>query len=128
MKTGVAVFLATILFAGCASTPAGSAGYDAFLADATTSVITGPRAPAGAAQCFEEQAKFLPLSEFSRDGQAGVFTYRLRISGLWFEQVRITADGPGSRAESRLAPNLNARWRDTFERDRADALRLCLGA
>jgi pimeloyl-ACP methyl ester carboxylesterase len=128
MKTGGAVFLATSLFAGCASTPAGSAGYDAFLAEATNSVITGPRALADAAQCFEEQAKFLPLSEFSRDGQAGAFTYRLRISGLWLEQVRITADSLGSRAETRLAPNLNARWRDSFERDRASALRLCLGA
>lgn len=128
MRTGAAIFFSAILLAGCANTPAGSAGYDAFLAEATTSVITGTRAPAKAAQCFEEQAKFLPLSEFSRDGQAGVFTYRLRISGLWFEQVRIVADGHGSRAETRLAPNLNARWRDSFERDRANALRLCLGA
>jgi hypothetical protein len=127
VRASAIAVVATFLCAGCASTPAGSAGYDAFLAEGTTSVVTGPRAPAEAAQCFEEQASFLPLSEFSRDGQPGVFTYRLRVSGLWFEQVRISADGQGSRAETRLAPNLNARWRDDFERDRAKALRLCLG-
>jgi hypothetical protein len=131
MKTllvAVGSAVAAVLFAGCASTPAGSAGYDAFLAEATPNVMTGTRSASAAAQCFEEQAKFLPLSEFSRDRQAGAFTYRLRVSGLWFEQVRITADGAGSRAEARLAPNLDARWRANFERDRASALRQCLGA
>jgi hypothetical protein len=128
MKASVVAIVITVLFAGCASAPSGSAGYDAFLAEATPSVMTGSRSASAAAQCFEEQAKFLPLSEFSRDSQAGGFTYRLRVSGLWFEQVRITADGAGSRAEARLAPNLDARWHASFERDRASALRMCLGA
>jgi hypothetical protein len=116
------------LASGCASQPAGSAGYDAFLAESMPSVWNGPRPMAEAAQCFEERAKFLPSSEFSRDSQAGTFTYRLRVSGLWFEQVRISADGSGSRAEARLAPNLDARWRGDFERDRTSVLRQCLGA
>lgn len=127
MKAAGTAALTLMLFTGCAATPAGSAGHDAFLADATPRVMTGPRASGEAAQCFEERARFLPLSEFSRDGQVGAFTYRLRVSGLWFEQVRITADGEGSRAEARLAPNLDARWRETFERDRVSALRQCLG-
>ncbi len=128
MKASVVALAIAVLFAGCASTPTGSAGHDAFLAEATPTVMAGTRSADNAAQCFEEQAKFLPLSEFSRDSQTGAFTYRLRVSGLWFEQVRITVDGTGSRAEARLAPNLDARWRTSFERDRTNPLRLCLGA
>ena len=128
MRTAALLLSIAALAAGCASKPAGSAGYDAFLAESVPSVWAGPRTVTEAAQCFEERAKFLPLSEFSRDSQAGTFTYRLRVSGLWFEQVRITANGAGTRAETRLAPNLDARWRVTFERDRASALRQCSGA
>ena len=128
MKTAALLLSIAVLAAGCANKPAGSAGYDAFLAESVPAVWTGPRPLAEAAQCFEERAKFLPLSEFSRDGQAGTFTYRLRVSGLWFEQVRISADGSGSRAEARLASNLDARWRADFERDRISVLRQCLGA
>lgn len=127
MRTAALLAIVTALTAGCASKPAGSAGYDAFLAESVLSVWAGPRPWAEAAQCFEERARFLPLSEFSRDGQAGTFTYRLRVSGLWFEQVRIAADGSGSRAEARLASNLEARWRGDFERDRTSVLRQCLG-
>jgi hypothetical protein len=128
MRTAAILLSIAALAAGCASKPAGSAGYDAFLAESVASAWAGPRPLAEAAQCFEERAKFLPLSEFSRDNQAGTFTYRLRVSGLWFEQVRISADGSGSRAEARLAPNLDARWRGDFERDRISVLRQCLGA
>lgn len=128
MRGAALLLSAAALAAGCASKPAGSAGYDAFLAESTPTVWTGARPMTEAAQCFEERATFLPLSEFSRDGQAGSFTYRLRVSGLWFEQVRITQDGQGSRAEARLAPNLDARWQADFERDRTSVLRACLGA
>jgi hypothetical protein len=128
MRVHVLMLVAAALAAGCASKPAGSAGYDAFLVEATPELWSGPRPMFEAAQCFEERGTFLPLSEFSRDAQAGSFTYRLRVSGLWFEQVRITAEGQGSRAEVRLSPELDARWRDSFERDRIGVLRQCLGA
>jgi len=128
VRTAALLLSIAALSAGCASKPAGSAGYDAFLAESVPLVWTGPRPSAEAAQCFEERAKFLPLSEFSRDSQAGTVTYRLRVSGLWFEQVRISADGSGSRAKALLASNLNGRWRGDFERDRASVLRQCLGA
>jgi hypothetical protein len=128
MRVHAAMLLAAALAVGCASQPAGSAGYDAFVVEAAPELWSGTRPMAESAQCFEERGKFLPLSEFSRDSQAGSFTYRLRVTGLWFEQVRITADGQGSRAEVRVAPNLDARWRDGFERDRFSVLRQCLGA
>ncbi len=122
--------LASALFitlAGCAATPAGSQGVDAFVKDSTSVVLSGSRAASDAAQCFEEHAKFLPLSEFSRGPGTAQFTYRLRVTDLWFEQVRITPQGPGSRAELRVAPNLDARWLAQLERDRAAPLRRCLG-
>jgi len=128
VRTAALLLSIAALSAGCASKPAGSAGYDAFLAESVPLVWTGPRPSVEAAQCFEERAKFLPLSEFSRDSQAGTVTYRLRVSGLWFEQVRISPDCSGSRAEALLASNLNGRWRGDFERDRASVLRQCLGA
>lgn len=90
-------------------------------------LLKGPRTAIEAAQCFEVQGRFLPLSEFSNDSAAGRFTYRLRVSDLWFEQVRITSDGTGSLAEWRLAPNLDARWQTRFESDRLQPLRRCLG-
>lgn len=122
ISTAVVVFVS-----GCAATPAGSVGAEAFSRDAAPVQLTGPRNASEAALCFEEQGRFLPLSEFSNDSAAGRYTYRLRIAELWFEQVRITPDGSGSRAEWRLAPNLDARWRAQFERDRLAPLRTCLG-
>lgn len=120
--------LALVALAGCASTPAGSVGYDAFMADASPTQLTGTRAAAQAAQCFEDRATFLPLSTFSRDAATMSFSYRLRVSDLWFEEVRITPEGAGSRAELRVAPNLDAKWLGQFERDRLAPLRQCLGS
>jgi hypothetical protein len=119
--------LALSILAGCASTPAGVAGYDAFKVDASPTRLTGSRDAAQAAQCFEDRATFLPLSNFSRDAATGAFTYRLRVSDLWFEEVRITPAGAGSRAELRIASNLDAKWLSQFERDRMGPLRQCLG-
>jgi len=116
------------LLAGCASTPAGSAGYDAFMVDATPAHLSGSRDAVQAAQCFEDRATFLPLSTFSRDASSTTFTYRLRVSDLWFEEVRITPEDAGSRAEWRIAPNLDAKWLDQFGRDRMGPLRQCLGS
>jgi hypothetical protein len=120
--------VALSILAGCASTPAGVAGYDAFKADTMPKALIGSRDAALAAQCFEDQAKFLPLSTFSRDPATTAFTYRLRVSDLWFEEVRITPEGVGSRAEWRVASNLDAKWLGQFERDRVEPLRQCLGA
>lgn len=117
-----------ITLAGCAARPAGSNGVDAFVNDSVPVLLSGPRAAVEAAQCFEEQAKFLPLSEFSRDPGNGQFTYRLRLTGLWFEQVRITPQDAGSQAELRVAPNLDAKWLAQLERDRLAPLRRCLGS
>jgi hypothetical protein len=119
--------LALSILAGCASTPAGSSGYDAFMVDSSPTSLSGSRDAVQAAQCFEDRAKFLPLSTFSRDASTNTFTYRLRVSDLWFEQVRIMPEGAGSRAEWRIAPNLDAKWLDQFERDRKAPLHQCLG-
>lgn len=83
------------ILAGCASTPAGSSGYDAFMGDASPTSLSGSRDAVQAAQCFEE--------------------------------VRIMSEGGGSRAEWPIAPNLDAKWLDQFERDRGAPLRQCLG-
>lgn len=123
----VASFALSIL-AGCASTPAGVAGYESFRADAAPKTMSGSRDATLAAQCFEDRAKFLPLSTFSRDANTTAFTYRLRVSDLWFEEVRITPEGLGSRAEWRVASNLDAKWLSQFDRDRIAPLRECLGA
>jgi hypothetical protein len=119
--------IALSIMAGCASTPAGSSGYDAFKDDASPARLDGSRDAVQAAQCFEDRATFLPLSTFSRDASTSSFTYRLRVTDLWFEEVRIMPEGAGSRAEWRLAPNLDARWLAQFERDRMAPLRQCLG-
>lgn len=110
--------------AGCAATAAGSRGHTSFERESVPVELTGPQQAMTAAACFEEQARFLPLSEFSRDGSS--FTYRLRVSDLWFEQVRIAPADAGSRAEIRLASNLDARWRAQFDADRLQPLRRCL--
>jgi hypothetical protein len=109
---------------GCAATSAGSRGHDNFERESVAVELTGAQAPARAAACFEEQARFLPRSEFSRDGAQ--FTYRLRVSDLWFEQVRVGPAEAGSRAEIRLASNLDARWSAQFDADRLQPLRRCL--
>lgn len=129
-RLGAALLLGTLVLisAGCASTPAGINGHDAFERESNAATAVGSTPFAKAAQCFEEQARFLPLSEFSRDGSAAAFTYRLRFGGLWFEQVRISATPSGSQAEWRLAPNLDAKWQAQFEQDRIAPLKRCLGA
>jgi pimeloyl-ACP methyl ester carboxylesterase len=119
--------LSLAILAGCASTEAGSRGYDAFAQEAAPATIAGSRTAAEASACFEERARFLPLSEFSRDPATDRFTYRLRAMDLWFEQVRIEPEGSGARAEVRIAPNLNARWQAQFESDRLRPLRSCMG-
>lgn len=127
MRRITASLMTMAMVAGCASGPAGVSGYDAFIAETVPITLDGTRSTREAAQCFEDRGSFLPLSEFSRDGATGALTYRLRVSGLWFEQVRITPHGPGSKAEARVASNLNDRWRQSFERDRMDVLRRCMG-
>jgi hypothetical protein len=61
--------LASALFitlAGCATAPGGSHGVNDFTNDSLPVVLPGSRSATGAARCFEDQAKFLPLSAFSR--------------------------------------------------------------
>jgi hypothetical protein len=66
-----------LVLGGCAATPSGSEGADAFASEAEPLRLSGPRAAADAAQCFEEQGRFLPLLEFSSDSAAGRYTYHL---------------------------------------------------
>jgi hypothetical protein len=122
-----ALFSATYLSA-CAPIDRGVTGYDNFLSQSSATVLKGPQPAAAAAKCFETNASFLPLSEFSRDSTEGSFNYRLRVAGVWYEQVHITPDGTGSRAEMRLSPGLNAKWQSDFDRDRATVAARCLSA
>jgi hypothetical protein len=110
----------------CAPLAKGVSGYDHFLSQAAATVRTGPQSAAAAAKCFETNGNFLPLSEFSRDSADGSFTYSLRVAGVWYEQVLITPEANGSRAEMRLSPGLNAKWKSDFELDRAGVAVRCL--
>lgn len=112
----------------CAPLSKGVTGYDNFLSQTSATVLTGPLPVALAAKCFENNANFLPLSEFSRDGTDGTFTYRLRVTGVWYEQIRITPESSGSRLEIRLSPSLDAKWQSNFERDRAAVAARCLSS
>jgi hypothetical protein len=106
----------------------GVTGYDNFLSQTFATVRSGPQSVATAAKCFENNASFLPLSEFSRDSADGSFTYRLRVACVWYEQIRITPESNGSRLEIRLSPGLDAKWQANFERDRAAVAALCLSS
>jgi hypothetical protein len=126
----VAVGIVAVALAGCAAQPAGISGFDAFVKSTPAEVLSGPKPFREVVACFEQQGVFLPLSEFSRDTSTQApssFTYRLRVSNLWFEQIRITDQADGSRAEMLIAPNLNAKWRAQFDRDRVAPLQRCLG-
>jgi hypothetical protein len=107
---------------------AGVSGYDNFISESATVVRNGVRPAVEAATCFENHGVFLPLSEFSRDGANGMFSYRLRVAGVWYEQIQIAADGTGSRAEIRISPRLNDKWKADFERDRVAIATRCLNA
>jgi hypothetical protein len=97
------------------------------MVDSSPTSLSGSRDAVQAAQCFEDRAKLLPMSTFSRDASTTTFTCRLRVADLWFEEIRIMPEGGGSRAEWRIAPNLDAKWLDQLERDRMGPLRQCLG-
>lgn len=119
---------APLILSACAPMAAGVSGYDNFIHESATVVRTGTRPAAEAANCFENNGVFLPLSEFSRDGANASFTYRLRVAGVWYEQVQITGEGTGSRAEIRTSPRLNDKWKADFERDRVAAVKRCMNA
>jgi len=122
----LSVVLAASCLSACAPLAKGVSGYDNFLSQTSATVLKGPESAAVAAKCFENNARFLPLSEFSRDSAEGSFTYRLRVAGVWYEQVVIAPDSTGSRAEMRLSPALDARWQADFSRDRAAVAARCL--
>ena len=126
--TCITALAASLTLSGCAPMAAGVSGYDNFLAESAAVVRNGTRTATQAASCFENQGVFLPLSEFSRDEANGMFTYRLRVAGVWYEQVQITADGTGSRAEIRISPRLNDKWKADFERDRVAVVKRCMNA
>ncbi len=57
--------------------------------------------------------------------EAGVTTYRLRGFGYTFEEIDFQTTAIGSRLTVYMAPNVNAKWREDFERHRAAPLRAC---
>lgn len=92
---------------------------------ATQSSIEGARPSADVARCFEERAALLPTSSFVRDDAAGATTYRLRSFGFTFEEIDFRPTAGGSRVTIFIAPNVNAKWHEDFERDRGAPLRAC---
>lgn len=121
------VMLLLWLLQGC-SPPVGSVGQPAFLRESQPTELTGPRPPEEVARCFTARASFPPLAEFEHDASGPAnFVYRLRLAGLWFEEIQILRlPRGGSRAEVRLAPGLNAQWRRQFDAQRLSVLRQCL--
>jgi len=77
------------------------------------------------ARCFEDRAALLPMSSFIADAAAGQTTYRLRGFGFTFEEITFEAMPTGSRAIVLIAPNVNAKWREDFARDRGAVLSAC---
>lgn len=126
--SAVAAISSTLFLCACAPLTTGVNGYDNFLRESNLTLLKGSSAAVKVANCFENQANFLPLSEFSRDSVAGSFTYRLRLAGVWYEQVRIFADAEESRVEIRLSPSLSGKWKADFDKDRGAILKQCLNA
>ncbi len=123
---GLAMLLLWLL-QGC-SPPVGSVGQPAFLRETQPTELSGPRPPQEVARCFTARASFPPLAEFDHEagGQAN-FVYRLRLAGLWFEEIQIQPlPRGGSLAEVRLAPKLDDQWRRQFDAQRLSVLRQCM--
>lgn len=113
---------ALALLTGCAAPRVGVADLDLLAAQAPDETVPSALGVEAFAACFHERADFLPLSRFvATDGQ---WRYSLAGYGAAYESVTIRPAGTGSVAEVRLG-DYDRRWAQTFERDRAGALRAC---
>lgn len=123
----IAIPLALALLTAACATPdrAGVRNPAFFRQVATQTSMESSRPAADVAQCFEEQATLLPMSNFVRENETGDTTYRLRGFGYTFEEIDFQATPGGSRMTVFIAPNVNAQWREDFERDRGGPLRDC---
>ena len=113
--------------AACAPAPeAGIADPDTFRATASGPVVTSRRSATEVAACFEARAALLPMSTVTADPATGGAVYRLRGFGRTYEEIIFApAAGGGSTARVLIAPNLDAKWREGFERDRGRPLQAC---
>lgn len=113
--------------AACAPAPeAGVADPDTFRATASGPVVTSRRSAPDVAACFEARAALLPMSAVTADPATGGAVYRLRGFGRTYEEIKFApAAGGGSTARVLIAPNLDAKWREGFERDRGRPLQAC---
>lgn len=123
----IAFTLAIALLTSACATPdrAGVRNPEFFRQVATQTALESARPALDVARCFEEQATLLPMSAFVRDDAADLTTYRLRGFGFTFEEIDFRATPGGSRMTIFIAPNVNAKWREDFERDRGGPLREC---
>ena len=124
-RIALPIALALLLGACATSDRAGVRNPEFFRQVATQYSLESTRPAAEVAQCFEEQAALLPMTRFVRDEAAGVTTYRLRGFGYTFEEIDFQTAASGSRITIFIAPNVNAKWREDFERDRHTPLAAC---
>jgi len=126
----IALTLALALTTAACATPdqAGVRNPEFFRQVATLTTLESNRSAGDVARCFEERATLLPMSAIVSDEAPGRTTYRLRGFGFTFEEIDFVATPKGSRMSIFIAPNVNEKWREDFERDRAVPLRACAGA
>jgi hypothetical protein len=126
MKRIACALVLGLVTAGCATTDrSGIRDPDQFRQVAERRIIESVRSHTDVARCFEERAALLPMSTFIADEPSQQTTYRLRGFGFSFEEILFEATPTGSRATILMAPNLNAKWRDDFARDRGAVLSAC---
>jgi hypothetical protein len=119
MKRSTLMLPLALAAAACATPDSAGVGDPAsFRRVAAQSSIESTHPALEVAQCFQAQATLLPMTRFSTTS-ASLVTYRLRGFGFTFEEIDFEAAPGGSRMTVFIAPNVNARWREDFERDRS---------
>jgi hypothetical protein len=126
MKRIAMTIVLGLVCTGCATTErTGVRDPEEFRQVAERSFVESVLPYTDVARCFEDRAALLPMSSFIADQAAQRTTYRLRGFGFTFEEIIFEATPAGSRATILMAPNLNAKWRADFARDRGDVLTAC---
>jgi len=122
--------LAIVLAAAACATPdrAGVRNPEFFRQVAARTSIESALPPDKVARCFEERATLLPMARFTSVDAPRRTTYRLRGFGYTFEEIDFEATSSGSRMTIFIAPNVNAKWRADFDRDRGAPLAACAAA
>ncbi len=124
MKNLVLTLALGLAAAGCATQDrSGIRDPDDFRLMAERTTIDSARPHGDVARCFEARAALLPMSSFT--AEEGRTIYRLRGFGFTFEEIHFEETPTGSRVTILMAPNLNAKWRRDFARDRAAPLEAC---